>query len=334
MIAERPPYLADRPRRLRATSAIRDAVAETDVLPRHLVAPFFVTTASPGPIPGMPGVERYSPEGILRQLDGALQAGVRAALLFGVVPDDVKDLTGTAAADEQGPVARALRLARREFGDDLVLITDVCLCGYTDHGHCGVPAGGERFAIDNDATLPLLARMATAHAEAGADLVAPSDMMDGRVGHLRQRLDAGGHQNVGILSYAIKYASAFYGPFREAAGSSPGHGDRSSYQMDPRNSREALREALLDVEQGADALMVKPALAYLDVMAAVRAATHLPLVAYNVSGEYAMVKHAAAAGALDEPRAVREALLCMRRAGADLIISYHAVEAAARGWLA
>jgi len=319
---------------LRATSAIRDAVAETDVLPRHLVAPFFVTASAPGPVPGMPGVKRYSPEGLLRQLEAALGAGVRTALLFGVVPDDAKDFAGTKAADDQGPVARALRLARREFGDEVVLITDVCLCGYTDHGHCGVPAGGERFAIDNDATLPLLAEMASAHAEAGADLVAPSDMMDGRVGYIRERLDGGGHSGVGILSYAVKYASAFYGPFRTAAGSAPGHGDRSSYQMDPRNRREALREALLDVAQGADALMVKPALAYLDVMAAVRAETRLPLVAYNVSGEYAMLKHAAAAGALDEPRAVREALLCMRRAGADLIISYHAVEAAARGWLA
>ncbi len=334
MIAARPRYLADRPRRLRATSAIRDAVAETDVLPRHLVAPFFVTASAPGPVPGMPGVKRYSPEGLLRQLEAALGAGVRTALLFGVVPDDAKDFAGTKAADDQGPVARALRLARREFGDEVVLITDVCLCGYTDHGHCGVPAGGERFAIDNDATLPLLAEMASAHAEAGADLVAPSDMMDGRVGYIRERLDGGGHSGVGILSYAVKYASAFYGPFRTAAGSAPGHGDRSSYQMDPRNGREALREALLDVAQGADALMVKPALAYLDVMAAVRAETRLPLVAYNVSGEYAMLKHAAAAGALDEPRAVREALLCMRRAGADLIISYHAVEAAARGWLA
>lgn len=331
MMADRPAYQVQRPRRLRATPAIRDAVAETDVLPRHLVAPFFVTSGPAGPVSGMPGVERLTPDGLMPQLKRALEVGVRTVMLFGVVPDSVKDHTGTAAADSHGPVVRALRAARREFGDELVLVTDVCLCGYTDHGHCGLPGPDGR--IDNDATLPLLADMASAHAEAGADLVAPSDMMDGRVGHMRAALDAGGHDGVGILSYAVKYASAFYGPFREAAGSSPGHGDRFGYQMDPRNGREALKEALLDVQQGADALVIKPALAYLDVIRSVRGVTQLPLVAYNVSGEYAMVKHAAAAGALDEARAVRETLLCMRRAGADLIISYHALEAATAGWL-
>ncbi len=331
MIADRPADIVARPRRLRSTPAIRDAVAETEVLPRHMIAPFFVTSGNPGPVAGMPGVERVTPDGLLRQLERALAAGVRTAMLFGVVPDSVKDREGTAASDVQGPVVRALRGARQAFGEDIVLMTDVCLCGYTDHGHCGIPGAGGR--IDNDATLPLLADMASAHADAGVDIVAPSDMMDGRVGHIRSHLDSRGHHDVGILSYAVKYASAFYGPFREAAGSSPGHGDRAGYQMDPRNGREALREALLDVEQGADALVIKPALAYLDVVHAVRAVTNLPLVAYNVSGEYAMVKHAVAAKALDEERAVREALISMRRAGADLIISYHAVEAAARGWL-
>jgi porphobilinogen synthase len=324
---------AVRPRRLRATRALRDAVAETEVSPRHLIAPLFVTSGEPGPVAGMPGVERHAPERALAAIEELLRHEVRTVLLFGVVEEPAKDRLGSASRDPGGPVPRTLAAARRAFGDDVVLVTDVCLCGYTDHGHCGVPAAGPRFAVDNDATLPLLAAMALAHAEAGADLVAPSDMMDGRVGHIRSELDRAGHEGVGVLSYAVKYASAFYGPFREAAGSSPEHGDRSGYQMDPRNRREALREARLDVAEGADMLMVKPALAYLDVIRDVRAATDLPLAAYNVSGEYAMVKHAAAAGALDEPRAVRETLMAIRRAGADLIITYHALDAVRGGWL-
>ena len=322
-----------RPRRLRATAALRGAVAETDVLPRHLIAPLFVTSGEPGPVAGMPGVERHAPERALAVIEELLRLGVRTVLLFGVVEERAKDRVGSASRDPHGPVPRTLAAARRDFGDDVVLITDVCLCGYTDHGHCGVPAAGRRFSVDNDATLPLLAAMALAHAEAGADLVAPSDMMDGRVGRVRSELDRAGHEGIGILSYAVKYASAFYGPFREAAGSAPEHGDRTGYQMDPRNRREAHKEARLDAAEGADMLMVKPALAYLDVISDLRAASDLPLVAYNVSGEYAMVKHAAAAGALDEAHAVRETLTAIRRAGADLIITYHARDAALGGWL-
>src|SRR5690606_35990673 len=246
-----------RPRRLRATRALRAAVAETDVLPRHLIAPVCVTSGQPGPVAGMPGVERHAPERALDAIDELLRHGVSTVLLFGVVEEGVKDRVGSASRDPAGPVPRTLAAARRAFGDDVVLLTDVCLCGYTEHGHCGVPTGGARFAVDNDATLPRLAAMALAHAEAGADMVAPSDMMDGRVGHIRAELDRAGHEGVGVLSYAVKYASAFYGPFREAAGSSPEHGDRTGYQMDPRNRREARREALLDVAEGADMLMVK-----------------------------------------------------------------------------
>ena len=352
-----------RPRRLRAASAVRDLVAETDVLPRHLMMPFFVV---PGrgqeqPIASLPGVSRLSPDVLLPRLERALELGLRTTVLFGVVPASTKDPLGLAAHDPSGPVAEAVRTAKRAFGDDLTVITDVCLCGYTDHGHCGVLATTSRgVVVDNDASLRHLAAMALAHAEAGADIVSPSDMMDGRVAALRTALDHGGFADVGILSYAVKYASAFYGPFREAAGSSPsgaggapaGTGgahsaadpptdthtapprDRATYQMDPRNAREALREAALDEAEGADMLMVKPALPYLDVLARLRPVTNLPLVAYFVSGEYAMIRAAAAAGALDEAAAVREALTSIRRAGADLVVTYHAMEALERGWLA
>ena len=354
--------IGKRPRRLRSSGALRELVAEAQVTARQLIAPFFVV---PGrdqeqPIGALPGVARYSVDLLMKQLERAAGLGVKAVLLFGVVPETAKNPAGSAAADPAGPVAAALREARAGFGNDLVLITDVCLCGYTDHGHCGVLAGSPRgMVIDNDASLAHLAEMAVTHAEAGADLVAPSDMMDGRVAALRRALDLAGHQGVGILSYAVKYASAFYGPFREAAGSSPkgvssryngmippGDGmippgdemippsDRKTYQMDPRNAREALREAALDEDEGADLLMVKPALPYLDVLARLRPLTSLPLVAYNVSGEYAMIKAAVAVGALDEAAAVREALTAIHRAGADLIISYHALEALSSGWLA
>ena len=313
---------------------MRELVAETDIAPRQLIAPYFVTSSAVGEVPGMPGLRRHTPEGLLPELERALALGLRSALLFGVVPDDDKSFSGESAHAADGPVPRALRLAREAFGDDLVLITDVCLCGYTDHGHCGLPRHSARgLEIDNDATLPHLAAMAVAHAEAGADIVAPSDMMDGRVRWLRRALDGAGYSAVSILSYAVKYASAFYGPFREAAGSAPGEGDRRSYQMDLRNRREARREAKLDEAESADMLMVKPALAYLDVISDVRAATELPVVAYSVSGEYAMLKAAAAAGALEEGPAVRETLLAIRRAGADLVISYHAAEALREGWL-
>jgi porphobilinogen synthase len=336
-----------RPRRLRRTPALRELVAETRVRPEQLIAPFFVV---PGrdeiqPVASLPGVARTSVDLLLPQLERALELGVRAVLLFGVLPADQKDARGSHADDADGPVASALRQARRAFGGDLTLITDVCLCGYTDHGHCGVLSPGRRGAVvDNDASLPRLASMAVAHAEAGADLVSPSDMMDGRVAALRAALDEEGHTGVGILSYAVKYASAFYGPFRDAAGSAPasdaGHGeleppkDRASYQMDPRNAREADLEADLDEAEGADLLMVKPALPYLDVIGRLRMRTSLPIVAYHVSGEYAMLEAAAEAGALDRPAAVRETLLAIRRAGADLIVSYHALAALEQGWLA
>jgi porphobilinogen synthase len=328
--------LTQRPRRLRSSPALRDSLAETQLWPQDLVLPFFLV---PGqgleePVGALPGVSRYSVDRFVRQLEQALKLGLRAALLFGVLPENSKDPQGDSAADPSGPVPGAIRAARAAFGREVVIYSDVCLCAHTSHGHCGVlqetPYGP---VIDNDATLPQLARMALAHAEAGADFVAPSDMMDGRVGYLRQTLDQEGFSAVGILSYAIKYASAFYGPFREAAHSAPSFGDRASYQMDPRNRREALREAALDQAEGADMLMVKPALAYLDILARLRGTTHLPLVAYNVSGEYAMLKAAAKAGVLDEAKAVRETLTAIKRAGADLIISYHALEAVEQQWL-
>ena len=334
--------LKKRPRRLRQSAAMRELVAETFLRPEHFIMPFFVV---PGkgeeqPIGALPGVSRFSVDTLLKQLERTLNVGIKSAVLFGVVPQAEKTSLGKAAHDPHGPVPDALRAARRAFGDDLVLITDVCLCGYTDHGHCGLLKETPRgLKVDNDSSLPALAEMSRVHAEAGADMVSPSDMMDGRVGYIRQALDNAGHEEVGILSYAVKYASAFYGPFREAAGSAPKEvsGEsppktRQGYQMDPRNTREAVREAALDEAEGADMLMVKPALPYLDVLAQLRRQTTLPVVAYNVSGEYAMLK-AAAAGALDEAAAVRESLLSIRRAGADLIISYHALEAVEKGWV-
>jgi len=337
-----------RPRRLRASAALRAMLAETVVRPEQLVWPTFVVAGAgrEEPIASLPRVSRRSVDLLLPELERALTLGVRSVMLFGVVDDALKDPLGSAALDPAGPVPNALRAARAAFGDDLVLMTDVCLCGATNHGHCGVlapPRPGGAFArVVDGPTLPRLAAMAVLHAEAGADVVAPSDMMDGRVAALRAGLDADGHDGVAILSYAVKYASAFYGPFRDAAGSSPRGGvdghpaprDRRSYQMDPRNGREAALEVGLDLAEGADLLMVKPALPYLDVVARVRASTDRPLVAYQVSGEYAMLEAAAAAGALDRAAAVRESLVAIRRAGADLILTYHALEAAAGGWTA
>ena len=342
--------LTKRPRRLRSSQAVRDLVAETFLQPRDFVAPYFVVPGQDEvqPISSLPGVSRFSVDKLTRELERALKLGIKSAVLFGVLPEEQKTPSGEHANDPEGPVNEALREARANFGSDLVLITDVCLCGYTDHGHCGLLKQTSRgVVIDNDSSLRHLASMALSHAEAGADLVSPSDMMDGRVAAIRQTLDAEGHSEVGILSYAVKYASAFYGPFREAAGSSPQKAnrqaeavasetppkDRKTYQMDARNARESLREAALDEAEGADMLMVKPALPYLDVLARLRPRTTLPLVAYNVSGEYAMIKAAAAAGMLDEPLAVQESLTSIKRAGADLIVTYHAVEALEKGWL-
>lgn len=335
-----PLELVRRPRRLRRSAALRQLVSETVIEPHRLVPPLFVVSGvgETQPVASLPGVDRLSVDRLLPRLEHLLKLGIRAALLFGVVAPDTKSACAATAFDSEGPVPRALRAARSHFGDDLVLITDVCLCAYTDHGHCGLlaetPWGVQ---VDNDSSLEPLTRMALAHARAGADLVAPSDMMDGRVAAIRRALDSGGFEGVGILSYAVKYASAFYGPFRAASASAPKGTsllqDRTSYQLDPRNAREGLLEAALDEAEGADVLMVKPALPYLDILARLRARTGLPLVAYQVSGEYAMLKAAAAVGALDEPAAVREALLSIRRAGADLIFSYYAAEVIEKGWL-
>ena len=313
-------------RRLRATAALRDLVRETELSAARLIAPLFVASVAE-PIEAMPGVSRLTISGVLAAVDRLASLGVRGVLLFGI--PDQKDGEGSGAWDDEGPVQLATA-AIKAAHPELVVMTDVCLCEYTTHGHCGVVR--DDGTIDNDASLELLARTAVSHARAGADVVAPSDMMDGRVGAIRAELDAEGFAELPILAYAAKFASAFYGPFREAAGSTPAFGDRRSYQLDPANGREALRETELDIAEGADIVMVKPALAYLDVIAAVRAITRLPVAAYNVSGEYAMVKAAAAAGYLDERAAVLEILTSLRRAGADAIVSYHAKDAAR--WLA
>jgi porphobilinogen synthase len=282
------------------------------------------------PISSMPGIAQHGLENVVKQIGKDLTLGIRAVLLFGHPEHGGKTPDGAAAAAANGAVQRACERLKREFGDELVVMTDVCLCAYTDHGHCGILEKGN---VLNDASLVPLVAMALSHARAGADVVAPSDLMDGRVAAIRDALDAEGFPNVVLLSYAVKYASAYYGPFRDAADSTPASGDRKGYQMDPRNVREALREAALDTAEGADMLMVKPALPYLDVIRAVREASTLPLAAYNVSGEYSAVKAAAANGWLDEALIVRENLLAIRRAGADQIITYHARDACAKGWL-
>lgn len=315
-------YPASRPRRLRATESLRRLVAETVVRPADLVLPLFVLPGASvrRPVASLPGVDQTSADELLRDAEEAAKLGIAAVLLFGIPDEDSKDPRGTSGWDDDGVVQRATRLLKREL-PELVVITDVCLCEYTDHGHCGILDG---MRVDNDATLPLLARMAVSHAAAGADVVAPSDMMDGRVAAIRNGLDDAGFASTPILSYAAKYASGFYGPFRDAAGSAPAFGDRRGYQMDPVNAREALREVRLDVEEGADMVMVKPAVAYLDVIHRVRRAVEVPLFAYHVSGEYAMVHAAAERGWLDLERVMHEVLHSIRRAGADRIVTYHA----------
>jgi porphobilinogen synthase len=316
-------------RRLRASPGLRGLVRETDLRPGAFVLPLFVVESESdrGPIESMPGVERLTVGEAVQEAARASELGVAGVMLFGIPAE--KDEQGSGAWDEEGAVQLATGAIKREL-PELLVLTDVCLCEYTTHGHCGVLRGDG--SVDNDATLELLARAAVSHARAGADIVAPSDMMDGRVGAIRAELDGEGFAELPILAYSAKFASAFYGPFREAAGSAPAFGDRRSYQMDPANGREAVREALLDVQEGADMVMVKPALAYGDLIAAVKAATGMPVAAYNVSGEYAMVKAAAAAGHIDERATVLEILTSLRRAGADTIITYHAKDAA--GWLA
>jgi porphobilinogen synthase len=315
-------------RRLRRTQALRDLVRETDLGPGHLVQPLFVVAGEEvrEQVPSMPGVERFSISELVAEATEIAAAGVRAVLLFGIPAD--KDETGSGAYDTEGVVQLAVR-ALKEAHPDLVVVTDVCLCEYTSHGHCGFVRDGE---VDNDITLELLAKTAISHAEAGADAVAPSDMMDGRVGAIRHQLDEEGHANTPIVAYSAKYASAFYGPFRDAAESTPGFGDRRGYQMDPANAAEAVREAKLDLEEGADMLIVKPATPYLDVVRRVKEETGAPLAAYHVSGEYSMLKAAAQNGWIDERAAVLETLTGIRRAGADVVITYYAKEAAA--WLA
>jgi porphobilinogen synthase len=322
-------FPATRLRRLRKTGVLRDMVRETELSAAHLVYPMFVQlgTDSRTPIEAMPGIDRLSIANAVDEAGEAHALGIPAVLLFGLPAE--KDDRGSGAWDDEGVVQLATR-AIKDAHPDLVVITDLCLCEYTSHGHCGVltPDG----TVDNDATLELLARTGASQAAAGADVIAPSDMMDGRVGVLRRRLDDEGWADLPILAYSAKFASAFYGPFREAADSTPAFGDRRGYQMDPANADEAVREALLDVEEGADVVMVKPALPYLDVIRRVKDATRVPVAAYNVSGEYAMVKAAAAAGWLDERAAVLEALTGIRRAGADIVITYHAKDVAR--WLA
>jgi porphobilinogen synthase len=315
-------------RRLRRTKALRDLVRETELSPRHLVQPLFVVSGEGvrEPVESMPGIERFSIGELVAEASELQAAGIEAVILFGIPA--AKDETGSGAYDEEGVVQLAVR-ALKEAHPDLTVITDVCLCEYTSHGHCGFVRDGE---VDNEITIELLAQTAISHAEAGADAVAPSDMMDGRIGTIRYQLDEEGHRNTPIIAYSAKYASAFYGPFREAAESVPEFGDRRGYQMDPANAREALREARLDVEEGADMVMVKPAMPYLDVIRAVRDDLDLPLAAYQVSGEFSMLKAAAANGWLDERDAALEALTAIRRAGADVIFTYFAKEAA--GWLA
>ena len=321
-------YPESRLRRLRKTPALRALARETVLAPRQLLAPFFVVpgTGVRAPVGSMPGVDRLSVDRLVEEARRLAGLGVGGLLLFGL--PEGKDAQGSAAWDEKGPVPSALR-ALRAADLGLVLVADVCLCEYTDHGHCGLIEQGH---VLNDETLPLLARAAVAYAKAGADLVAPSDMMDGRVAAVRDALDEAGLPDTAILSYAAKYASGFYGPFREAADSTPQSGDRRGHQMDPANVREAMREIEQDLGEGADAILVKPALSYLDVVRAARERVDVPLAAYNVSGEYSLVKAAAAQGWIDEPRVVLEILTSIRRAGADWIFTYHAADAAR--WLA
>lgn len=317
-------YPASRPRRLRRTPALRTLVRETVLAPKDFIYPLFVV---PGrgvrqAIGSMPGQSRYSPELAAEEARRAWDLGVQAVLLFGI--PEHKDAVGSSAYQKDGVVPQAVRAIAKAV-PQMVIMTDVCLCEYTDHGHCGLVEKGE---VLNDATLELLAKQAIAHAQAGAHVVAPSDMMDGRVGFIREELDDEGLEHVAIMAYSVKYASAFYGPFREAAESAPAFGDRQSYQMDPANHAEALREAMLDEEEGADILMVKPAGPYLDIVRAVREHSDLPLAAYQVSGEYAMIHAAAERGWLDLDRAMFESLVGIKRAGADMIITYFAPRAA------
>lgn len=313
-----------RPRRLRVTQAIRDMTCETRLSPSMLVYPVFVREGHNivEDIPAMPGQKRYSPDRLPRILERAVKAGVGGVLMFGI--PEHKDETGSEAWREDGVIQTAIRVSKREF-PDLTVIGDVCLCEYTSHGHCGLLRGHD---VDNDSTLEILSRVALSQAHAGADIVAPSDMMDGHTRAIRSALDTEGMTDTLIMSYAVKYASAFYGPFREAAGSAPSFGDRKTYQMNPRNVREAVKEALLDVSEGSDIIIVKPGMPYLDVLKTVKAAVNVPVASYCVSGEYSMMKAACANGWLNEKNVASESAVCIARAGADIIITYYALELA------
>lgn len=318
-----------RPRRLRKNETIRNMVAETVISSASLVYPLFVMEGSgiKEEIPSMPGQYRFSIDELLKEVESFASIGLKSVLLFGI--PDLKDEMASSAYDDDGIIQRAVRALKARF-PELYVITDVCLCEYMSHGHCGVVKDGD---VDNDATLELLAKTALSHAVAGADMVAPSDMMDGRVAAIREKLDENGFKNTPIMSYSAKFASAYYGPFRDAADSAPHFGNRKGYQMDVRNSREALREVELDIEEGADIVMVKPGLAFLDVVRQTAEVSDVPVAVYNVSGEYAMVKAAAQAGWIDEDAVIRENLVAFKRAGADIIITYHAKEALEKGLL-
>jgi porphobilinogen synthase len=313
-----------RPRRLRQSASIRDMVRETTLSVKDFIYPLFVKHGEgiKEPIAAMPGQHQFSVDLVVREAEEIWAMGIPSVILFGL--PDRKDAVGSRSYADDGVVQRAVSAIKKTV-PDMVVMTDVCLCEYTDHGHCGLIKNGK---VDNDSTLEVLARQAVSHAKAGADFVAPSDMMDGRVAAIRSALDETGFHEIGILSYAVKYASAFYGPFREAADSAPQFGDRSGYQMDTANAREAIKEAILDMDEGADMIMVKPALAFLDVLAKVREECLLPLAAYNVSGEYAMIKAAEEKGWIDGTRVMMEVLVSIKRAGADLILTYFAKEAA------
>lgn len=318
-----------RPRRLRRTQAIRDLVAETDLRARHLIQPYFVQMAEgSNPIDAMPGIARTGIQATVKQVEADLKLGLKSVLLFGV-PDEKSPLAEH-SHDPHGVVPLAVTALKKAFGDDLIVMTDVCLCAYTDHGHCGIVKDGY---VNNDESVAILAEMALAHARAGADIVAPSDMMDGRIAAMRARMDDEGFQNVGILSYAIKHSGAYYGPFREAADSAPKFGDRRSYQMDPRNAREGIKDALLDIEEGADILMVKPGIHNLDLVWRLKEACLLPICTYHVSSEYSAVKAGDKLGWLNGDQLMYEQLISLRRAGSDMIVTYAGREALTKGWI-
>jgi porphobilinogen synthase len=319
-----------RPRRLRKNPIIRELVAETRLSKDMFIYPYFIIKGKNTiqPIDAMPGISRFSVDELVRDVEKGLKIGIDKILIFGVGEDKFED--ARSSYDHHSVVAEAIRELKKNFGENLYVITDVCLCAYTTHGHCGILLDDY---VDNDSSLDALAKMALSHARTGADMVAPSDMMDGRIGAIRKKLDENNFLNTAIMSYATKFASAYYGPFREAAGSAPGKGDRKSYQMDFRNINEAIREAKLDEEEGADIVMVKPALVYLDVIRAVKENTNLPVACYNVSAEYTMVKTAANAGLVDEQKIVMENMFAFARAGSNIIITYHAKDILEKKWL-